>query len=205
MDIGFQSLYLDPTASWDEKIVCHDPIFTNELSGVAALKSLRLERCQGLVLKGAKPSIRLFRKELKEQDDSCKLGDDVNESILSSILQLAKKHQLIPVYRQNAPQEVGILKEPLEKVATIINRELKQISGQTPNWLVVSSNTLSCRFPENMDATLLDYGYRKLPVGNILLKCCNSFSVAVSGGVATLSFKDKTDINYAFKVFRYGT
>jgi len=99
---SYQSIYINPKAqNWQEVIVCHDPIFEDEIPGVIALKSLRLENCLGFVLGAPKNRIRYFREKIKELDTNESLGKQKPRDILKRLIALADEIGGSIVYIQN--------------------------------------------------------------------------------------------------------
>jgi len=99
---SYQSIYINPKAqNWQEVIVCHDPIFEDEIPGVIALKSLRLENCLGFVLGAPKNRIRYFREKVKELDTNESLGKQKPRDILKRLIALADEIGGNIVYIQN--------------------------------------------------------------------------------------------------------
>lgn len=99
---AFQSVYLNPEAkSWKDTIILHDPIFQDEISGVIALKSYRLEDCLGLVLNAPLNRIRLFRDKIKKADNEEKWGKLEPEQILEKIMNLVTETGGTITYLQN--------------------------------------------------------------------------------------------------------
>ena len=79
-DIKFQSLYFDPSAPEADRVVLHDPLLDDLVSGIIALKSLKLEDRDGIVVAGTAPFLTLFRKKLEA----------LNPKSLSALVQALK-------------------------------------------------------------------------------------------------------------------
>ena len=99
---SYQSIYVNPEAkNWQEVIVFHEPIFDDEIPGVVALKSLRLENCLGFVLGAPRNRIRYFREKAKEIDANEQLGKKAPRDILKRLLLLTEEVGGSVVYIQN--------------------------------------------------------------------------------------------------------
>ena len=102
-EVGYQSLYLNPAAErWEDRIVFHDPIADHEMAGVAALKSLRLEKMSGLVVAGPKPQLRRVRQLVADADKAEHWGALSEQDILQRLLSCFADHDLEVVYRQGS-------------------------------------------------------------------------------------------------------
>jgi len=89
---SYQSIYINPNAdNWQEVIVFHEPIFDDEIPGVIALKSLRLEKCLGFVLAAPRNRIRYFREKVKDLDATDQLGKQAPRDILKQLLALTEE------------------------------------------------------------------------------------------------------------------
>jgi len=118
---AYQSIYINPEATnWQETIVFHDPIFDDEIPGVVALKSLRLENCLGFVLGAPKNRIRYFREKVKDLDTEEQLGQKQPRDILKRLLLLADEIGGTVVYIQQEQIE-----EPQENIDGIKGPEKK--------------------------------------------------------------------------------
>lgn len=99
---AYQSIYINPEAqNWQEVIVFHEPIFEDEIPGVVALKSLRLEKCVGFVLGAPRNKIRYFVEKVKELDTKDSLGKYPPQKILDTLLVLTNEIGGTVVYIQN--------------------------------------------------------------------------------------------------------
>jgi hypothetical protein len=107
---AFQSVYINPNAEkWEDRIVLHDPIFQDEISGVIALKSYRLEDCLGFVLNAPISRIRYFRDTVKKGDKKEGWGKLKPNQILKKLTLLVDEIGGKITYLQNkvkgAPKE----------------------------------------------------------------------------------------------------
>jgi hypothetical protein len=99
---AFQSVYVNPDAKkWQDRIVIHDPIFSDEISGVVALKSYRLEDCLGFVLNAPISRIRLFRSNVKKADQNDQLGKEEPSAIMDTLLKMVEEIGGTITYLQN--------------------------------------------------------------------------------------------------------
>ena len=99
---AFQSVYINPKAEkWEDRIVLHDPIFQDEISGVIALKSYRLEDCLGFVLNAPISRIRYFRDTVKKGDKKEGWGKLEPEQILKKLTLLVDEIGGKITYLQN--------------------------------------------------------------------------------------------------------
>jgi len=113
---SYQSIYINPFANnWQEVIVFHEPIFEDEIPGVIALKSLRLERCLGFVLAAPKSRLRYFREKIKDVDIKEELGKKEPRDILKKLLLLSEDIGGSVVYIQNE-----FIEEPKEDLEGIM-------------------------------------------------------------------------------------
>jgi hypothetical protein len=107
---AFQSVYINPKAEkWEDRIVFHDPIFQDEISGVIALKSYRLEDCLGFVLNAPISRIRYFRDKVKKGDKKEGWGKLKPDQILNKLKAIVDEIGGTITYLQNkikgAPKE----------------------------------------------------------------------------------------------------
>jgi hypothetical protein len=119
---SYQSIYINPYAdNWQEVIVFHEPIFDDEIPGVIALKSLRLEKCLGFVLAAPKSRLRYFREKIKDFDSKESLGKKQPREILKQLLLLSEEIGGTVVYIQNE-----YIEEPKENLKGIKAPEKKK-------------------------------------------------------------------------------
>jgi len=112
-DQSYQSIYINSNAdNWQEAIVFHEPIFDDEIPGVIALKSLRLEDCLGFVLAAPKSRLRYFREKIKDLDANEQLGKKKPRDILNRLLQLSEEIDGTVVYIQE--ENLGVPKEHID-------------------------------------------------------------------------------------------
>lgn len=138
LSVGYQSLYLDvSTVAWEERIVFHDPIFDHEIAGVAALKSMRLEKFPGLVVASTKPTLRRVRKEVSEKDAKEGLGRLNNCDIIQILTQIFEEAGASIVYQQNLDSKIAGQFEVelptgknIERTPIINMEDVKTIKGQ---------------------------------------------------------------------------
>lgn len=115
---SFQSIYINPDAKrWQDRIVFHEPLFADEMSGVIALKSYRLEDCSGLVVNAPASRLRYFRDCVKKTDSAEQWGKLELPQIMDNLTQLAQQVGGTIVYvqdRAKAPK-TKIDGEPMPK------------------------------------------------------------------------------------------
>lgn len=110
---AFQSVYINPIAEkWQDRIILHDPIFQDEISGVIALKSYRLEECLGFVLNAPLSRIRYFRDKVKKADQKEEWGKLDPQVILERLIRLVDEIGGTITYMQNRKE--GTPKENIE-------------------------------------------------------------------------------------------
>jgi len=126
---SYQSIYINPKAdNWQEAIVFHEPVFDDEIPGVIALKSLRLENCLGFVLAAPKNRIRYFIEKVKDIDVEEQIGKKKPRDILTRLLSLAEEIGGSVVYIQDensdAPDEdIPGTKGPEKKVKKKVKKK----------------------------------------------------------------------------------
>lgn len=99
---AFQSVYINPTAEkWQDRIILHDPVFSDEISGVIALKSYRLEDCLGFVLSAPVSRIRYFRDKVKKADKKEEWGKLAPQVIMDRLVRLVDEIGGTITYMQN--------------------------------------------------------------------------------------------------------
>jgi len=100
-DQSFQSIYLDLNADdWNDVIVFHEPMFDDEIPGVIALKSFRLEDCIGFVLAAPRNILRHYKEKVKDLDKEQRWGKLDTQKIIDNMISLAVEMGCTVSYKQ---------------------------------------------------------------------------------------------------------
>jgi len=161
---SYQSVYIDATANnWQERIVFHEPIFDDEIPGVIALKSLRLENCLGFVLAAPKNRIRYFREKTKELDAEQELGKKKPRDILKVLLSLCDEIDGTVVYIQDekigSPEEnIPCKKLPPPKKKKTPKQKPNKLKQEADSFLdPLTKRQLVLKGPQYFDPSLPTY------------------------------------------------
>ena len=90
----YQSMYFNPDAEAEDRLIFHDPIFDDPTTGIMALKSTRLEDMDGMVLLGSQQTLRMLREKVKEKE----FADE--DTTLDFLADLIKEMNLEVIYTQ---------------------------------------------------------------------------------------------------------
>lgn len=111
----FQSIYLNPTAkNYEDVIIFHRPFFESLATGIICLKSLRLEKCIGMVLQAPKSILKEFGNKILEQDKQNKISKRPLGEIFEKLKNEALTSGVSIVYEQRPDLDESPIKNTTE-------------------------------------------------------------------------------------------